>query len=317
MIPFIIVVALVAAGLVIYNMFRKRTERMKEAERTAHTAPATGLNVSRDLFGAEMAHRPPVASFHVVGEEAIVTFDVPLPEEEDEVLHDLLIGEAIEVVREKRHSLPIDDVRHVIVKAGRDEVREVGRHKLPAPGELPPPLLDSGISLANIAHDPFAAHFDEDGESGVTYGTATNVPEDELGPLRDELKLPKGLDRGLRAIGTDPDQLGGPGFVLALLRMFGYAVTEQSHEDSFMATKGGVSTYILTNAHMAGEHPELDERVIRRFLAEFGSSGADRGLLITDKYSPFMIHEIEANQPKVRFITRERVQRFIDSMALG
>jgi hypothetical protein len=264
-----------------------------------------------------MAHRPPVASFHVVGEEAIVTFDVPLPEEEDEVLHDLLIGEAIEVVREKRHSLPIDDVRHVVVKAGRSEVREVGRHKLPAPGELPPPLLDSGISLANIAHDPFAAHFDEDGESGVTYGTATNVPEDELGPLRDELKLPKGLDRGLRAIGTDPDELGGPGFVLALLRMFGYAVTEQSHEDSFMATKGGVSTYILTNAHVAREHPELDERVIRRFLAEFGSSGADRGLLITDKYSPFMIHEIEANQPKVRFITRERVQRFIDSMALG
>jgi hypothetical protein len=30
-----------------------------------------------------------------------------------------------------------------------------------------------------------------------------------------------------------------------------------------------------------------------------------------------MIYEIESNQPKVRFITRERVQRFIDSMAMG
>jgi hypothetical protein len=30
-----------------------------------------------------------------------------------------------------------------------------------------------------------------------------------------------------------------------------------------------------------------------------------------------MIHEIEANQPKIRFVTRERIQRFIDSMALG
>jgi hypothetical protein len=40
-------------------------------------------------------------------------------------------------------------------------------------------------------------------------------------------------------------------------------------------------------------------------------------MLISDKYAPFMIHEIEAHQPKVRFITRERIQRFVDSMALG
>jgi hypothetical protein len=40
-------------------------------------------------------------------------------------------------------------------------------------------------------------------------------------------------------------------------------------------------------------------------------------MLITDKYGPFLIHEIEVNQPRVRFITRERIQRFIDSMALG
>jgi len=66
-----------------------------------------------------------------------------------------------------------------------------------------------------------------------------------------------------------------------------------------------------------GDHPELEEGVIRRFLADFSSSGAERGLLISDKHSPFMIHDIEANQPKVRFITRERVQRFVDSMAVG
>ena len=69
--------------------------------------------------------------------------------------------------------------------------------------------------------------------------------------------------------------------------------------------------------YKAAQHPELEEDVIRRFLADFSSSGAERGILITDKYSPFMIHEIEANQPKVRFITRERFQAFVDSMALG
>ncbi len=144
-----------------------------------------------------------------------------------------------------------------------------------------------------------------------------DLPEDELGPLRAELKIPKGLDRGLRALGTDPDALSGPDLILALLRMFGYRVTEQAYHGSYMAMKDGVSTYILTDGYERGQHPELGEEVIRRFLADFGSSGAERGMLISDKYSPFMIYEIEMNQPKVRFITRERVQRFIDSMALG
>jgi hypothetical protein len=40
-------------------------------------------------------------------------------------------------------------------------------------------------------------------------------------------------------------------------------------------------------------------------------------MFISDKYGPFTIYEIEANQPRVKFITRERIQRFVDSMALG
>ncbi|HEX6286101.1 MAG TPA: hypothetical protein VFZ80_01325 [Acidimicrobiia bacterium] len=315
--PFIFVVVLVAIGLLLFNMFRNRKRRMQEAEKESKTAAARGLSVSRDLFEAEVGHHAPLESFHVVGDEARVTFDVPLDDEDDEVLNDLLDGEAIEVVRQKRHTLPIDDVKEIVVYAGREKRREVARHELPAPGELPPPLLESGMSFSNIAHDPFAAHFDEGADLGLTPGTAVQVPEDELPPLVDELRIPKGLDRGLRALGTDPSALGGPEFVIALLRMFGYGVTEQAYDGSYMATKSGVSTYIETDTYRSGDYPELDEVVIRRFLANFGSSGADRGMLISDKYSPFLIHEIETNQPRVRFITRERVQRFIDSMALG
>jgi len=315
--PFIFVIVLVAIGLLLFNMFRNRKRRMAEAEKESKTAAATGLAVSRDLFEAEVGHHAPLESFHVVGDEARVTFDVPLEDQDDEVLNDLLKGEAIEVVRQKRHTLPIDDVRAIVVFAGRDDKREVARQQLPAPGELPPPILETGVSFSNIAHDPFAAHFDEGSDLGLTPGTAVQVPEDELPPLVDELRIPKGLDRGLRALGTDPSQLGGPEFVIGLLRMFGYGVTEQAYEGSYMATKGGVSTYIETDTYRPGDYPELAEGVIRRFLANFGSSGADRGMLISDKYSPFLIHEIETNQPRVRFITRERVQRFIDSMALG
>jgi hypothetical protein len=312
----IIIVVLAIAGFLIYNMFRGRKRRMEEAERVGSSAPAAGISVSRDLFEAETGHSAPVESFHVHGNEARVTFDVPLDDEDDEVLNDLLLGEAVEVVRQKRHTLPIEDVHEIVVFAGRDNVREVGRTKLPSPGELPPPALHA-LSLAKIAHDPFAAPFEEDTDHGVTYETRADTPEDDLGPLTEELKIPKGLDRGLRALGTNPDELGGPEFIIALLRMFGYGVTEQAYPGSYMAIKDGVSTYIATDTYQKGQYPELEDGVIRRFLADFGSSAADRGMLISDRYGPFSIYEIETNQPKVRFITRERIQRFIDSMALG
>lgn len=315
---FVTVLAVAVVGFVLIYMFRSRKRRMEEAANAGTTAPAAGLAVSRDLFDAREGNHAPVESFHVVGDEARVTFDVPLDGDDDEVLHDLLMDEAVEVVRQKRHTLPIDDVHHIVVLAGRDRVREVGRTKLPAPGELPPPALDSGLSFTHIARDPFAAPFEDEGpDHGVAYETRADVPADELPPLRDDLRIPKGLDRGLRALGTDPETLSGPDFVIALLRMFGYGVTEQAFPGSYMAIKDGVSTYIATDSYEKGQYPEVDEGVIRRFLADFGSSGAERGMLISDKYAPFKIHEIEARQPKVRFITRERIQKFVDSMALG
>jgi hypothetical protein len=174
-----------------------------------------------------------------------------------------------------------------------------------------------GLSLINIAHDPFAAPFEEETDHSVVYETKTDVPSDELGPIIEELTLPAGLERSLRAIGIDPESVSAPDLVLALLRMFGYGVTEQAMPGTYMVIKGGLSTYILTEPHRPGEHPELEESTCKRFVAEFGSSGADRGLLVTAKYSPFMIHDIEARQPNLRFITRERIQGFIDWMALG
>ena len=88
-----IVLLLAVAGFVLFNLFRSRKRRMEEAERSGSTAPATGLAVSRDLFEDNAQHAP-VESFHVVGDEARVTFDVPLDDEDDEVLNDLLMGEA-------------------------------------------------------------------------------------------------------------------------------------------------------------------------------------------------------------------------------
>ena len=234
---------------------------------------------------------------------------------EDPVLNDLLVDEAVEVVREKRHTLPISDVTEIVVFAGRDDVQEIGRTPLPSPGQLPPPMDSDVLNLTHVARDPFASQFEVD--HSVRYDTAVRVPSDELGPLRDELKVPLGLDRGLRARGVDPDVVSGPEFVLGLLELFGYKVTAQGEPDVHMATKDGISTFIRTENYRPGDHPELSEQTVRKFVAEFATSGADRGMLISDKYGPFITHDIEATDRRIRFITRERSQGFIDSMALG
>lgn len=314
---FAIFLVIVVLGFVVWNLTRSRRKQARLMEESSTTAAGAGLSTGHDLYEPEASHHAPVADFHVRGEEAIVVFDVPLSEEDDPVLNELLVDEAIEVVREKRHTLPIDGVTVVVARAGRGETREIGRTELPAIGELPPPMENMGLTLINIAHDPFAAPFEEETDHSVVYETKTDVPSDELGPIIEELKLPAGLERGLRAIGVDPESVSAPDLVLALLRMFGYGVTEQAMPGTYMVIKDGLSTYILTEPHRPGEHPELGESTCKRFIAEFGSSGADRGLLVTAKYSPFMIHDIEARQPNLRFITRERIQGFIDWMALG
>jgi len=262
-----------------------------------------------------LTRRAPVSDFHVHGAEARVTFDVPLPDKEDAILTELLVDEAVEVVREKRHTLPMDDVTEIVVSAGRGQVREVGRAKLPTPGELPPPVSAEVFTFSHVAKDPFASQFEVD--HTVQVETKVQVPGDDLGPLQDELKIPSGLERGLRTRGVDPMGVSGPDFVLAILELFDYSVASLGEPGAYMATKGNTQTFIRTVGHAPGSHPELDEGVIRKFVVEFGTSGAQRGLLITDKYGPFMVHDVERHEPRVRFITRERSQRFIDSMALG
>lgn len=312
-----VLLAIIVLGIVIWYLYRSRKRAAERLEQSGETAAAAGLATASKVFDAT-EHHAPVEEFHVKGDEAMVTFGVPMPDKDDEVLNDLLLAEAVEVVRQRRHTLPIDDVEHIVVYAGRDgEHHLVGRTKLPSKGELPPPQVMAGLSLSHVAHDPFAAPFEERSDHSVVYDTRADVPADELPRLVDDVKIPKGLERGLRATGVDPEQMEGPDFVLALLRMFGYSVTEQAQPHSYIGVKDGQSVFILTDAYGPGEYPELDEGVVRRFLADFNSSGADRGMLVSDKYGPFMINEIESHQPKVRFITRERIQSFIDSMALG
>lgn len=303
-----IALIVVAGLLVVGNLWlKKRTE-----------AKLGGVPTEADSNGGGPVvpgSKAPVAEFHVSGTEARVTFDVPLDDEDDEILNELLVDEAVEVVREKRHQLPISDVHEVVALAGRGNIREVGRTKLPSPGVLPPPPPVSLLHLGNVTHDPFAA--ENANEHAVAYDTKSTVPSDDLPPIGEELRIPKGLERGLRATGVDVQTASGAEIIVGLLQLFGYNLDTSSGSGSYTANKGGESTLVVVDPYETGGHPEVSEEAVKAFTGRFSMSGASRGVFVSEKYAPYMIYEVEKREPKIRFLTRERLQEFIDSMAIG
>lgn len=305
----LVILALIAVAVLLRRSRRQLEERLGKPE-----APGPAVAPVEDL---DVVHpRPRVAALHVVDEEARVTFDVPLPAEEDEVLTELLVSEAIEVVREKQHTLPMAQVSRVVVLAGKGTPRRVGEARLEVPGELPPRLSAPPLlSLATIAADPLEHQFEDHVERVPT----TQAPSagDVLHPLGGELQLPKAVETGLRAQGIDPATMSAGDLVAGTLRLLGYRVAPGSAPDTFLASKGGTATFIRQDGYETGDYPEVEGEAIRRFVLEFEQSGADRGLYVSEKYAPFEIYERERREPRIRFVTRERLQKMVDALALS
>lgn len=307
---FLIVVAVVLAILAVY--LRAKREQLKKEIGYQDDPKA-------DVPDIDVDHpRPQVAEFHVRGEQATVTFDVPLTDGDiDEILKELLLHEAVEVVREKRHTLPIDMVTQVIAMAGRNgDPRRVGVIDLPEPGVLPPPsVAPPTFQLGHIAYDPLEEEFSgEKPEHAPTL--ADSKASDRLPPIGSELRLPRAIDLGLRAQGVDPETMQSGELVRAMLTMFGYRIVAGISDDTFVAEKGGVRTLVREVHHEPGSYPELEGQSISSFSADFVGAKTDRALLVTDKFGPFEVYERERRDPRCRFITRERLQKFVDAMAL-
>ena len=299
-IAIVIAVAVVVIGLAVY-MSRRRT------------GPAGGHAAVQ--VEEQSRPGPRVVEFHVRGEEAFVHFEVPLPEGEvDDVLSDLLVREAVEVVREKRHSLPIADVHRVVAMGRRGGSWErAASFTLDTPGELPPPVAPD---LLPKSHSSTFEALERIGDSpDIAPGVAARAPEEGLAPIGEELALPRAAEAGLRAVGVDPATAGAGDLVLGLLRMTGHVLTGQG--DTWTATKGGDRLFVRVVDHEPGGHPELGEREVDRFVVDFVSSGATRGVLVTEKFGPFEIYDRERRDRRMRFITRERLQQFVDALALG
>ncbi|MFQ5553842.1 MAG: hypothetical protein ACE5GC_00565 [Acidimicrobiia bacterium] len=268
---------------------------------------------------APRLHLDPV-DFTVRGETAVVTFDVALPEGvSDPALADVLAGQAIEVVRIKQsRGLPLQ---------GITEVRAMGRRGggyavaatvgLAEPGELPPPRDPSDVEVTTGGGpdgDPleqFLGGDPEDQPLGLPVRDSNVLP-----PLSDDVRLTSGVVAALGRRGTGPDSMGPGDLVLALLDMAGYAVRSLAKPGTYVATRGGSETFIRVVEHAPGSYPELSEQAVNGFLGAFYASGTDRGLLFSDKFCPHLVYEKERREPRVRFVTRERAQGFVNTMAV-
>jgi len=300
----IILLLVVVAALAYFAVTAARSTKPKVG------APAPAAGVARP--GA------PVVDFHVKGDVAAVYFDVPLPEDADPVLNQLLVHEAIEVVREKRHSLPIDQVSRVVAygKSGVEHA-VAGEQSLETPGTLPPPAPPP-VVFKQAGPDPLASF--SGAPQGSPPGIAASVPEEGVGPAGADLQISAQLESGLRLQGVDPPAAEAGDVVLGLLRLGGYSVSAPAAKEgyeSYVASNASGRTYICVDPLGSSDYPELSEQMISRFMVDFEQSGTDRGLLVSDKFGPFVVYEKERREPRVRFVTRERLQQFVDSLALG
>ena len=312
----LLVVVLIGVALGAVVWFISRNARAGDSKQVGSD---DGLVAGEQADGSFDRLRPPYREFHVRGTEALVYFDAPVPAGgADSALQDLLVKEAVEVVREKRsHELPIDDVTTVRAFGRRDHQDvEVGSVSLETPGQLPaidiPPLAPHA---SQVTYDPLA-HLAEQ-QFSMTPGTEAQPADVGLKSLASELTLTTNTAAGLRAQGVDPASMSATDLTLGLLRLGGYTVSPGGEGNSYIAARGGNRTYLVVVDHEAGDYPELGEQTINEFMVRFATSNTARGMLVTDKYSPFMIYDKERREPRVRFITRERLQAFVDSFSMS
>ncbi len=307
--PTVVIIVVIVVVAAVWLVMRRRS--------SGAPGPARAQEIDRP--------RAPYREFHVAGDAALVYFDVPLPEGEvDPVLSDLLVREAIEVLREKQsHDLPLEDV--VVVKVfgirnGADV--EAGSISLETPGILPEiDHVETVPHFSSVPFDPLTHLGEKDHAAPAAAVPAEPVDTGEDGapslkPLAEELSLTGRVESGLRAQGLDPAAMGAGDRALGLMRMAGYTVADGGTEDTYVVSSPGSRTYVRIVGHTPGDYPELAEKEMREFQVGFASARADRGMLITEKFGPYIVYDAERRNPKCKFITRERLQDFVDSFSM-
>ena len=266
---------------------------------------------------------PLVTDFHVKGDTARTVFSVPLGDAPPgEHLTDLLCANAIEYVRtRKADGLPLDGVHHIEVSAMRgDDPEVICTVDLPGAGELPDPRLNV---LVELEHDPIAHVASVVADTTVS----TSVPGTKtLEPVSEFVELSGPTEAHLRSIGVDPTDMSLKDLVIGLLRVSGYEVTvgrsgvsigSDGKASVYGLQRGGQNTLLAIYPHVVGTYPELDEKILSEFAVGVAQINPDVAILVTDKYSPYAMYEREKRDKRLVFITRERLQAFVDSFGIS
>lgn len=291
----------------------------------AHALRSAGRTAELSVAPASPVPKRPmpiVSEFHVKGDTATTLFAVPLGDAEPgQHLIDLLCASAVEYVRHRAdEGLPLDGVKHIEVSAMRgDESEVLSTVDLPNPGVLPD--RDDTV-LVEPSHDPISAVHavvSDETVSSASDGAAS------LGAVSELIVLSGPTESHLRSIGVDTDEMSLNDLVLGLLRVSGYDVhlgrsgfseSLGGKADTYGLIRNGQQTLLVILPHTDGSHPELEDSVLARFAVEVAQSDPDQAILVTDKYSPYSMYEREKRDSRCVFITRERLQAFVDSFGL-
>lgn len=158
--------------------------------------------------------------------------------------------------------------------------------------------------------DPLGAHFEAPAEAPQL---ADSVPRDAMSPAGSFVTIPDAWASQLREQGISLEGSSAADVVLGVLRAAGYN-TNPKGANEYEITKGRATTYLLVDPYDEAAHPEMDESDITRFVMAFINSKADNGLYVTDKFAPFSVYDREKRDKRIRFVSRERIQQFVNGI---
>jgi hypothetical protein len=273
---------------------------------------------------AGVSLRPEVTDFHVKGDTASMVFNVPLGESEaGQHLVDLLSAAGVEHIRELvDDGLPLDGVARISVSAMRNgSPEQIAAVELPEVGTLPSPA--DMPELHSVEHDPVAVLAAVVADESVTSApTSTGTLES----VSSFLELTGPCEARLRAAGVDTSTMSHSELCRGLMRIGGYIIDDAAPQASlssapeaevFSVTRAGQRMRIVVLSHVEGEYPEVDDRVLAELSVLAASPNVDKVMLVTDKFSPYSMYDREKRSDSVVFVTRERLQAFVDSFGLG
>ena len=307
-IAIIVLAAIVGVVLVVRNSSAKSSAgaesgRAPEASRSAHFP------------------QPVVTDFHVKGSTATTVYEVPLGDAPaGNHLIEILSAAAVEFVRGKQRSgLPLDGVAKIDVYAMRGtEPEKVGSVELPSVGTLPEPMTVSTIAEG----DPIGSVAEVVADTRVS---APSTGEGRLEPVASFVQLTGPVEARLRSIGVDTSSMSLRDLAIGLMQIGGYDLQVGrpgfrtgglAEAEVYRTAKAGRTSTIVILPHLEGDYPEVEERQISELAVAASQIDTNQLILITDKYGPYAMYERERRTDKLVFVTRERLQTFVDSFGM-